>query len=121
MTSIQELSARAALCRQLARLEPDSKSLWLAEADRWTRLTQVPNLQVVPRHDGPAESWCRKTMPMHKRSEVPFEFRNAAKAAERDGCEELSDKGFGRERQQCLVTEYAARLDPDQHPFAPAR
>ncbi len=39
MTSPLEFSARAALCRQLARREPDSKVLWLAEAERWSRLT----------------------------------------------------------------------------------
>jgi hypothetical protein len=42
MTGPLEFSARAALCRQLARREPKSKSLWLAEAERWSRLTLTP-------------------------------------------------------------------------------
>ena len=40
MTSFSEFSARATLCRQLAECEPDSKNLWLAEAERWSRLAQ---------------------------------------------------------------------------------
>lgn len=48
MTRLQEFNARAALCRQLAALEPDSKNLWLAEAERWSRLTQEPTSR--PRH-----------------------------------------------------------------------
>ena len=40
MTRHPEFSARAKLCRQLARREPDSKDLWLAEAERWSRLAQ---------------------------------------------------------------------------------
>jgi hypothetical protein len=39
MTGLLEFGARAALCRQLARREPDSEILWLAEAERWSRLT----------------------------------------------------------------------------------
>jgi hypothetical protein len=42
MTGSLEFSARAALCRQLARREPKSKILWLAEAERWSRLTLAP-------------------------------------------------------------------------------
>jgi hypothetical protein len=42
MTNSLELNARAALCRQLARREPNSKILWLAEAERWSRLTVEP-------------------------------------------------------------------------------
>ncbi len=34
-----EFSARAALCRQLAMREPNSEILWLAEAEKWSRLT----------------------------------------------------------------------------------
>jgi hypothetical protein len=44
MTSSLEFSARAALCRQLARREPNSKILWLAEAERWSRLTVAPGV-----------------------------------------------------------------------------
>ncbi len=39
MTSHLELSSRAALCRQLARREPNSKTYWLAEAENWLRLS----------------------------------------------------------------------------------
>ena len=53
MTSLLECNARAALCRQLARLEPDSKNLWLAEAERWSRLTQAPSVTVVTRRRKP--------------------------------------------------------------------
>lgn len=37
-----ELSSRAALCRQLARREPNSKIYWLAEAENWSRLSREP-------------------------------------------------------------------------------
>jgi hypothetical protein len=37
-----ELSSRAALCRQLARREPNSKVYWLAEAENWSRLSREP-------------------------------------------------------------------------------
>jgi hypothetical protein len=47
MTNLLEFSARAALCRQLARREPKSKILWLAEAERWSRLTLAPRAAVV--------------------------------------------------------------------------
>jgi hypothetical protein len=40
MTSLLEFSARAALCRHLAMLEPNSRYIWLAEAERWARLTR---------------------------------------------------------------------------------
>ena len=41
MTRLIEYNARAAMCRRLAKLEPVSKDLWLAEAERWTRLAQA--------------------------------------------------------------------------------
>ena len=44
MTCLLEFGARAALCRQLARREPDSVILWLAEAERWSRLTVTPGV-----------------------------------------------------------------------------
>ena len=47
MTGHLELSARAALCRQLARREPESEILWLAEAARWSRLTAAPPAAVA--------------------------------------------------------------------------
>jgi hypothetical protein len=37
-----ELSSRAALCRQLARREPGSRTYWLAEAENWLRLSHDP-------------------------------------------------------------------------------
>ncbi|WP_291850042.1 hypothetical protein [Bradyrhizobium sp.] len=42
MTTHCELSSRAALCRQLARREPNSKTYWLAEAENWLRLSREP-------------------------------------------------------------------------------
>lgn len=37
MTSPLEFSSRAALCRQLAKLEPANGVLWMAEAEKWSR------------------------------------------------------------------------------------
>ena len=42
MITQTELSSRAALCRQLAQREPDSKVYWLAEAESWLRLCHKP-------------------------------------------------------------------------------
>ena len=39
MASQWELSARAALCRQLAKREPKSRVFWMAEAENWSRLS----------------------------------------------------------------------------------
>jgi len=39
MASQLELSARAALCRQLAKREPINRVLWTAEAENWSRLS----------------------------------------------------------------------------------
>jgi hypothetical protein len=41
MASFLELNARAALCRRLAKLEPASSHVWLAEAERWSQLAQI--------------------------------------------------------------------------------
>jgi hypothetical protein len=38
MASQLELSARAALCRELAKCEPTNRVLWMAEAENWSRL-----------------------------------------------------------------------------------
>ena len=38
MKNIVEFRAQAMLCRQLAISEPKNSSLWLAEAERWSRL-----------------------------------------------------------------------------------
>jgi hypothetical protein len=40
MMSYLELNSRAALCRQLALREPNSKAYWLAEAENWSRLSR---------------------------------------------------------------------------------
>lgn len=40
MASHLEFTSRAALCRQLARREPNSKVYWLAEAENWSRLSR---------------------------------------------------------------------------------
>jgi hypothetical protein len=40
MKNVVELRARAALCRQLAVREPTNRSIWLAEAGRWSQLAQ---------------------------------------------------------------------------------
>ena len=37
MTSLQEFTSRAALCRQLAKREPANGVLWMAEAENWSR------------------------------------------------------------------------------------
>jgi hypothetical protein len=42
MISHLEFNSRAALCRQLARREPNSKIYWLAEAENWSRLCCEP-------------------------------------------------------------------------------
>jgi len=62
MTSHQEFSARAALCRQFARREPDSRDLWLAEAERWSRLTQQPDATARAQRE---PAWCRSAMTRH--------------------------------------------------------
>jgi hypothetical protein len=40
MSHRSEFGLRAALCRQLAMLEPANRALWLAEAEYWARLAQ---------------------------------------------------------------------------------
>jgi hypothetical protein len=39
MMSQFELSSRAALCRQLAGQDPANRSVWMAEARSWSRLS----------------------------------------------------------------------------------
>ena len=39
MASQLELSARAELCRQLAKREPTNRVLWTAEAENWSRMS----------------------------------------------------------------------------------
>ena len=64
MTSHLEFSARAALCRQLARREPDSRDLWLAEAERWSRLTQGPDVTAAAQREA---AWCWNAMTWRRR------------------------------------------------------
>jgi hypothetical protein len=40
MTSHLELTSRAALCKELAQREPNSRAYWLAEAESWSRLSR---------------------------------------------------------------------------------
>jgi hypothetical protein len=40
MTNRSEFCSRAALCRQFAMVEPASRTLWLAEAEYWARLSR---------------------------------------------------------------------------------
>ena len=40
MTGQLELNSRAELCRQLAKREPANRTLWLAEAESWSRLSK---------------------------------------------------------------------------------
>jgi hypothetical protein len=39
MIDQSELNSRAALCRKLARREPANQIFWMAEADKWSRLS----------------------------------------------------------------------------------
>jgi hypothetical protein len=91
MRSLLEYNARAALCRQFARLEPDSKNVWLAEADRWSRLTQKSD--AAAGRGAPVKAWCWEVMPKCKHraaktAEAQFELRNLAKPAGKDTFEE---------------------------------
>ena len=87
MTGLQEFNARAALCRQLAEVEPDSKNLWLAEAERWSR--QKPGVEAPC-----AGTWCWEVTPKRKHravnaAEVQFGLRGIAKPADKDTFEEF--------------------------------
>ena len=57
MISQLELNLRAALCRQLARREPDSKVYWLAEAENWLRLSREPIYLDRTRGEDPFEQF----------------------------------------------------------------
>jgi hypothetical protein len=94
MTGLLEFNARAALCRQLAEVEPDSKNLWLAEAERWSRLTQKPGIAADALHAEPAATWCWEVMPKPKHRainavEVQFGLRGVAQPAGKDTFEEF--------------------------------
>jgi hypothetical protein len=79
MTSHLEFSARAALCRHLAGREPDSKDLWLAEAERWSRLTQQADVTAAAQRE---PAWCWNAMTRRRSPDVEMterrcEFRTA--------------------------------------------
>ena len=58
MITQTELSSRAALCRQLAQREPNSRVYWLAEAEHWSRLCRQPiHLERTGREDDPLEQF----------------------------------------------------------------
>ena len=40
MTGQSEFNSRAALCRELAQLEPANRTFWMAEAEKWSRLSK---------------------------------------------------------------------------------
>jgi hypothetical protein len=40
MIDQSEFNSRAALCRRLARREPANRTLWMAEAEHWSRLSK---------------------------------------------------------------------------------
>jgi hypothetical protein len=56
MASQLELSARAALCRQLAKREPTNRVLWMAEAENWSRLSHE-KLRRGPKQKSVTASW----------------------------------------------------------------
>jgi len=55
MTSLLEFHARAELCRRFARLEPQTASVWLAEAESWSRLTRQPRRPLTTDEPGTFE------------------------------------------------------------------
>ena len=40
MIEQSELNSRAALCKKLAQREPANRTLWMAEAESWSRLSK---------------------------------------------------------------------------------
>jgi hypothetical protein len=40
MADQSEFNSRAALCRKLAEREPANRTLWMAEAENWSRLSK---------------------------------------------------------------------------------
>jgi hypothetical protein len=59
MKNVVEFRAQARLCRQLAICEPKNRIYWVAEAERWSRLTQdvisshYEECNVIQLRDGP--------------------------------------------------------------------
>jgi hypothetical protein len=93
MTSLPEFNARAALCRQLAELEPDSKDLWLAEAEKWSRIAREPDMAVKRNHGGTAEAsnWEVPKRPRRSKiTRVRFRLSNLAEAVGKDPFEQFS-------------------------------
>ena len=66
MITQTELSSRAALCRQLAQREPNSKVYWLAEAERWSRLRPI-HLERTGRDDDPLEQFLSRIVKRYGR------------------------------------------------------
>ena len=88
MTGLLEFNARAALCRQLAKVEPDRKNLWLAEAERWSR--QKPGVEAFGAE--PAGTWCWEVTPKRKHRAVnaaEVQFGVVARSADKDTFEEF--------------------------------
>jgi hypothetical protein len=56
MANKLELSARAALCRELAKREPANGVLWMAEAENWSRLSNK-KLRGKPEQKSIAAPW----------------------------------------------------------------
>src|SRR5436309_14346078 len=56
MSNQLELSARAALCRELAKREPTNRFLWTAEAENWSRLSNE-KLRGEPEQKSGTASW----------------------------------------------------------------
>lgn len=46
MTGQLELISRAELCRQLAKLEPANRILWMAEAENWSRMSEDKSREI---------------------------------------------------------------------------
>lgn len=40
MTDQSEFNSRATLCRELAQREPANRTFWMAEAEKWSRLSK---------------------------------------------------------------------------------
>jgi hypothetical protein len=93
MISHMELSARAALCRQLASREPDGKNVWLAEAERWSHFTRAPDIAAAIPHDHRVRNWCWHVVHGRQRlddvTEMQFFLRFAEAAAGRDRLDAL--------------------------------
>jgi len=63
MTGQLELNSRAELCRQLAKREPANRTLWMAEAENWSRLSKERSRGAAEESidSGIAASWREKS------------------------------------------------------------